>query len=112
MRQATKTLTRPKTKPHVRRGEIMKTIRAKFSHGVFKPLEKVDYPEDKEFKITVLDEKEELSKEEEARKSFFQFIDEIHERNKDVDPEILEKEIAEAVEAVKKQELKEMASKV
>ena len=39
----------------------MKTIRVTFSHGVFKPLERVDYPENKEFKITIEDEKEEWS---------------------------------------------------
>ncbi|MBF0565098.1 MAG: type II toxin-antitoxin system Phd/YefM family antitoxin [Nitrospirae bacterium] len=48
---------------------------------------------------------------EKARNEFFQWVDEIHEYNKDVDPEILESEIKEAVEAVKKEELAEMKRK-
>ena len=88
----------------------MKTIRATFSHGVFKPLEKVSYPEGEQLTISI--ETQEEKEREEARQYIAKFIKETHEYNKDVDPEILEKEIAEAVEAVKKQELKEMASKV
>ncbi|MBF0339248.1 MAG: type II toxin-antitoxin system prevent-host-death family antitoxin [Nitrospirae bacterium] len=48
---------------------------------------------------------------EKARREFFQWVDEVREYNKDVDPEILENEIAEAVEAVKKEELEEMKRK-
>lgn len=36
------------------------------------------------------------------REEFFQMIDEVHARNKDVDPELIEKEIAEAVAAVRR----------
>ncbi|MBF0464802.1 MAG: type II toxin-antitoxin system Phd/YefM family antitoxin [Nitrospirae bacterium] len=45
---------------------------------------------------------------ERARDKFFKWVDEIRETTKDVDPEILEHEIAEAVEAVKKQEREEI----
>lgn len=33
-----------------------KTIRARFSHGVFKPMEKIEFPENKECEITIEDE--------------------------------------------------------
>ena len=90
----------------------MKAIRATFSHGVFKPLEKVEYPEGKEITLMIPDRAVEEIEQEEARQYIMKFIKETHEHNKDVDPEVLEKEITEAVEAVKKQELKEMVSKV
>lgn len=35
---------------------MAKKIRVRFSHGVFKPLEKVEFPEGKEFTITIPDE--------------------------------------------------------
>ncbi len=49
---------------------------------------------------------------EKSREEFFQWVDKIHEHNKDIDPDILEKEIEEAVEAVKKEELAKMTQKV
>ena len=36
-------------------GEMPKTIRARFSSGVFKPLEKIEFPENKELEITIAD---------------------------------------------------------
>ena len=44
------------------------------------------------------------------REEFFQTIDEVHTRNKDVDPELLEQEIAEAVVAVRRARRKKKAS--
>jgi len=44
------------------------------------------------------------------REEFFQMIDEVHVRNKDVDPELIEKEIAEAVTAVRRARRKKKAS--
>ncbi len=48
---------------------------------------------------------------EEAKERFFRFVEETRERTKDIDPKILEQEIEEAVQAVKKQELEEVKSK-
>ena len=70
----------------------MKTIRATFSHGVFKPLERVDYPEDKEFKITIEDEKEK-----DSQKTFSQALKETAGGWKDlIDGEKLLKDIYES----------------
>lgn len=44
------------------------------------------------------------------REEFFQMIDEVHARNKDVDPELIEKDIAEAVAAVRSARRKKKAS--
>jgi predicted DNA-binding antitoxin AbrB/MazE fold protein len=41
----------------------MKTIRATFSNGIIKPLEKLEYPEGKELTITIREETEIVSKE-------------------------------------------------
>jgi predicted DNA-binding antitoxin AbrB/MazE fold protein len=107
MRQAIKTLTtltRAKPRLRGRRGDIMRTIRVTFSHGVFKPLEKVSYPEGEQLTISIETQKE--KEREEAKKEFFDWVDGIHEHNKDVDPEILEKEIEEAIQAVRKSKVK------
>lgn len=104
MRQAIETLTRSKLRPRVRRRDVMKTIQATFYHGVIQPLEKLEYPEGEQLTVTIKTQKE--KEREEAKKEFFDWVDEIHERNKDVDPEILEKEIEEAVQAVRKSKVK------
>ena len=39
-----------------RGSDMVKKIKARFSHGVFKPLEKINIPEGKEFTITIPDE--------------------------------------------------------
>ena len=44
------------------------------------------------------------------REEFFQMIDEVHARNKDVAPELIEKEITEAVAAVRRVRRKKKAS--
>lgn len=44
------------------------------------------------------------------REEFFQMIDEVHARNKDLDPELIEKEIVEAVVAVRRARRKKKAS--
>ncbi|KJU84262.1 hypothetical protein MBAV_003541 [Candidatus Magnetobacterium bavaricum] len=36
-----------------------------------------------------------------AKERFFQFVDEVHVRNKDVDPGIIEQEIEEAVQSIR-----------
>lgn len=41
----------------------MKTIRATFSNGIIKPLEKLEYPEGKELTVTIEEEPETVSKE-------------------------------------------------
>ncbi|QWR76005.1 type II toxin-antitoxin system Phd/YefM family antitoxin [Candidatus Magnetomonas plexicatena] len=47
------------------------------------------------------------NKEQDAEQ-FFKWVDNLREKTKDVDPEILEQEIAEAVAAVKREELDEI----
>ena len=42
-------------------GDMAKTIRARFSHGVIEPLEKIELPEGKEFTITIPEESEKKS---------------------------------------------------
>ena len=45
---------------------------------------------------------EQLERAERARKEFFEIVDRIHERNKDVDPEEIERDIEAALEEVRK----------
>jgi len=46
----------------------------------------------------------EYQKIQKGRDRFFKMVDEIHERVKDIDPEIIDQEIEEAVAAAKKEE--------
>ena len=43
-----------------------------------------------------------LEEQEKSRERFFAAVDELHEKNKGVDPEVIERDIAEAVQAVRK----------
>ena len=79
----------------------MKIIEAIFSQGIIKPLEKLKYPEGKKLKVAIEDEKG-LSD-----KDFFEMVEKIREHNKNVDPEILEKEIEEAIQEVRKSKAEE-----
>ena len=70
----------------------MKSIRATFSNGVIKPLEKVDVSEDEEIIVTVKKKSEKAKK-----KSFLDVLDEIREAWKgSVDYDELKKNIYES----------------
>lgn len=87
-------------KGQAKEGLNMTEIKVRFSEGVFVPLEKISIPEGMEFDIAILKEREEDR--EKAKKEFFDWVRQIHEQNKDVDPDIVDKEIYEAVQEVRK----------
>ncbi len=45
---------------------------------------------------------EQFERAEKARERFFALVDEIHERNKDVDPEVVEREVEAAIRETRK----------
>ncbi|KJR42573.1 Uncharacterized protein MCHI_001529, partial [Candidatus Magnetoovum chiemensis] len=74
----------------------MKTARVKFTKGVLQFLEEIEIPEGMEFNISIPEiEQAKDEKREKAKKEFFDWIRQIHEQNNDIDPNIIENEIAE-----------------